>query len=175
MDYLSVARKYLCEKSEKSEITPLGSVGEGVSSHISLFSQPKSSTASLHGLPAIEAAPAVYLTASSEDAEAIERLGRVATTLEGGAWEADVWTEPLRGKTVAVIDPQRSVSHLALKALRRVTKQTFVVDLPADSAAAWVEQGGDRNELMRLTREAVERSREAETLEEVVKGHAVAL
>ncbi len=88
---------------------------------------PSGGLGALLNLPAVEAAPAVYLTASVADAEAIERLGRVATTLDGGAWEA-------------------------------VAKQAFVVDLPADGVAAWIEQGGHRNELMRLTREAAERS-----------------
>ena len=135
-----------------------------------------STGAALVPLPDIETAPGVYLVCDVAELEAIERLRLTGTTLTQGSWSDRAWAEDLRGRTVAIIDRAREFAELALKALRGAAKQTFVVDLPADSVAAWVEQGGDRNELMRLTREAVERSQaESQTLEEILKGNAVAM
>ena len=67
------------------------------------------------------------------------------------AWGTQAWP------TVAVIDPQRSFSGFALKALRGVAKQAFVVDLKADSVSSWVSQGGNSNELVGLVRDAARR------------------
>ena len=122
----------------------------------------------LYRLPKVLASAAVFVVEGEKDVQTLEALGNlVATTNAGGSSQAwrDEWTEALRGKTVTIIpDKDEPGARHAAKvrdALTGAAALVAVLELPGPckDVTEWVAAGGTKDELHRLTREAVDRAR----------------
>lgn len=123
----------------------------------------------LYRLPeVVRAAPrggAVYVVEGEKDADALARLGLVATTNPGGAgkWQ-DAYTETLRGASVVILpdadEPGRRHAEQVAAALHGVAASVKVLALPGlpekGDVSDWLNAGGTREELERLADDAPE-------------------
>jgi putative DNA primase/helicase len=108
----------------------------------------------LYRLPAVIAASTVYVVEGEKDADALIKLGVVATTSPMGArakWCSD-YSESLRGKQVFVIpdDDQDGREHAAdvMRSLRGVAASVALVELPgAKDPSEWIARGGTLEDL----------------------------
>lgn len=137
---------------------------------------PKKSTRQvLYRLPRVQRAAkdaeTIFVVEGEKCADALERIGLVATTVAGGTGVTKSWPaviDPLRGARVVVLpdnDPggQKHAAAVA-RMLAGLAGEVRVVDLPGLPAAGdvvdWLALGGTRAELVRLAALAplVERS-----------------
>jgi len=130
----------------------------------------------LYHLPAVVAAPVVFVVEGEKDADALTDLGVVATTspLGAGKWR-NTYSEVLRGKEVFVIpdndEKGRQHALAALGSLRGVAAASRLVELPgAKDAASWLAGGGTLETLVSLCEQGC-----SEPPEQVKKanGHAL--
>ena len=123
-------------------------------------------------ISAVEADRTVFITEGEKDADALERLGLVATTALGGAgrWETD-YTEALRGADVVILpdndQPGRDHARKVARALHGRAKRVRVVELPGlpekGDVSDWIAAGGTPEGLQALVEAAPDRTPEPET------------
>ena len=122
----------------------------------------------LYRLPELVAAPAeqpVFVCEGEKDADALGRLGLVATTCPGGAgkWRDD-YSASLRGKQVAILpdndEPGRKHAEQVAASLQGVASSLKVISLPGlppkGDVSDWLTADGTKEELLRLVAEAPE-------------------
>ena len=114
-------------------------------------------------LAAVRAGEAVFLAEGEKDADALARLGLVATTNPGGAakW-SDSYTNALAGADVVVLPDndaagERHAEQVAT-ALAGKARRIRILRLPGlpekGDVSDWLAAGGTREELLRLAAEA---------------------
>jgi hypothetical protein len=110
----------------------------------------------LYRLPAVLAAPIVFVVEGEKDADALTELGVVATTSPMGAckWRSG-YSQFLRGKQVYVLPDadEKGRQHAAdvMKSLEGVATSAKLVELPgAKDAAEWIRKGGTLEALVSL-------------------------
>jgi uncharacterized protein (DUF927 family) len=115
----------------------------------------------LYKLPAVLAAPVVWLVEGEKDVEALTKLGVVVATcnpMGAGKWRKQ-YSEFLRGKEVFVIpdndEPGRKHAETVARSLTGVAASIKLVELPgAKDAAEWIKRGGTLEGLVRLAEQA---------------------
>jgi hypothetical protein len=114
----------------------------------------------LYDLPAVLAAPIVFVCEGEKDAKALKQLGVVATTnaMGAGKWLPQ-YSQSLRGKEVIVIpdaDP-KGRKHAAdiVGSLAGIAQSVKLIELPgAKDAALWIAKGGTKETLVSLVEAA---------------------
>jgi hypothetical protein len=114
----------------------------------------------LYRLPAVIAAPIVFVVEGEKDADALTQLGVTATTapLGAGKWRAEC-REFLRAKEVFIIpdndDKGRQHAADVMRSLAGVAASAKLVTLPfGKDATEWIEHGGTLEELISLCESA---------------------
>jgi uncharacterized protein (DUF927 family)/5S rRNA maturation endonuclease (ribonuclease M5) len=116
----------------------------------------------LYRLPAVLAAPVVFVVEGEKDADALTELGVVVTTSPLGAlkWKSK-YSEFLRGKEVIMIpdadDKGRNHAANVTQSLAGIAASVKLVELPsAKDSAEWIAKGGTLEALVELTEHARE-------------------
>ena len=116
---------------------------------------------------AIKAGRTVYIVEGEKDADAITKLGLTATTNSGGAgkWKSDL-ALPLTNAEVVIIPdkdpPGKAHAQAVAISLHGKVKAIRLLELPnldghkVHDASDWINAGGTREELERLTTQAPE-------------------
>jgi hypothetical protein len=114
----------------------------------------------LYRLPVLINADIVFMAEGEKDADALNKLGVVATTspLGAGKWKPE-YAESLRGKQVFVIpdadEKGRKHADDVLRSLDGVASSAKLVELPgAKDASEWIERGGTLEALIELAARA---------------------
>jgi hypothetical protein len=114
----------------------------------------------IYRLPEVLTAEFVLVCEGEKDCEAAHKLGIVATCNPGGAgkWRKE-YSECLRGKQVAIIadvdPPGRAHAQRVAVSLHLRAESVKVLELPgAKDLTEWVERGGTKDALLKLTRNA---------------------
>ena len=117
----------------------------------------------LYKLPELlEAKPGrfVFVSEGEKDADAIAKLGLVATTTSGGAGKAGLTDlDPLHGRKVVICadadEPGRKHAQELAQLLHGKAAGLRVLEVPGHKDAAdWIEAGGSKSELLRLAKSA---------------------
>lgn len=106
----------------------------------------------LYHLQNVRNGHSIWLVEGEKDVHALESLGLTATTAAGGAgakWLPE-HTEALRGKQVFIIPDDDKPGWKRANQLHATLPGSRIVKIPAKDAAAFVEQGGTREELEAL-------------------------
>jgi nicotinamidase-related amidase len=116
----------------------------------------------LYRLPEVPKAKSVLICEGEKDCETARSLGLTATCNPSGAgkWREE-YSEFLRGKRVAIIadadEPGRKHTQQVAASLSGKTESLKVLELPdAKDLSDWVEQGGERESLIEMIRNAPE-------------------
>lgn len=114
----------------------------------------------LYNLPAVSRAPVVFVVEGEKDADALIKLGFVATTgpMGAGHWKLE-YSRSLKRKEVIVIpdadDAGRDYAKKVIASLKGVALSVQQVTLPgAKDAAEWIEKGGTLDQLSALVEQA---------------------
>jgi 5S rRNA maturation endonuclease (ribonuclease M5) len=119
----------------------------------------------LYRLPAVLAAPIVFVCEGEKDADSVTELGLVATTnpLGAGKWRPE-YAEFLRSKEVYVIpdadETGRNHADDVMRSLDGVATSVKRIELPgAKDAAQWIERAGTQEALVALVEREEERAK----------------